>query len=200
LKFTKNRKCFGPQAEERLLEFTRSELFARTFREGMDLVEETAAYLDGPGRADSKKLPRDHALTYASQSMRLTTRLMQVASWLLVQRALKENEMTGAEAREEKRCRRYCWICLPDQKAFTNVLFALTAAFTARSMPKPVIQLPIKSAVLRLRSGEAKKQYPAAPHGDFYCARSNNRARHLYGKYDNREDRQGSFTQQRNIG
>ena len=92
----------GPQAEERLLEFTRSELFARTFREGMDLVEETAAYLDGPGRADSKKLPRDHALTYASQSMRLTTRLMQVASWLLVQRALKENEMTGAEAREDR--------------------------------------------------------------------------------------------------
>ena len=92
----------GPQAEERLLEFTRSELFARTFREGMDLVEETAAYLDGPGRADSKKLPRDQALTYASQSMRLTTRLMQVASWLLVQRALKEEEMTGAEARQDR--------------------------------------------------------------------------------------------------
>jgi len=34
-----------PQAEERLLEFTRSELFNRTFREGMDMVEETAAYL-----------------------------------------------------------------------------------------------------------------------------------------------------------
>ncbi|MEE9346868.1 MAG: DUF1465 family protein [Robiginitomaculum sp.] len=92
----------GPQAEERLLEFTRSELFAKTFREGMDLVEETAAYLDGPGRADSKKLTRDHALTYASQSMRLTTRLMQVASWLLVQRALKESEMNSSEAREDK--------------------------------------------------------------------------------------------------
>lgn len=92
----------GPQAEARLIEFTRSELFAKTFREGMDMVEETAAYLDGPGRSDSKKLSREHALTYASQSMRLTTRLMQVASWLLVQRALKENEMTSAEARLEK--------------------------------------------------------------------------------------------------
>ncbi|HHL43905.1 MAG TPA: DUF1465 family protein [Hellea balneolensis] len=92
----------GPQAEERLLEFTASELFAKTFREGMDLVEETAAYLDGPGRHDSKKLPRDQALSYASQSMRLTTRLMQVASWLLVQRALKEGEMTTAEARQDK--------------------------------------------------------------------------------------------------
>ncbi len=92
----------GPQAEARLKEFTASELFAKTFREGMDMVEETAAYLDGPGRQDSKKLGRNDALIYASQSMRLTTRLMQVASWLLVQRALKEGEMTGAEARAEK--------------------------------------------------------------------------------------------------
>ena len=90
------------QAEARLLEFTRSELFTKTFREGMDMVEETAAYLDGPGRQDSQKLGRDDALTYASQSMRLTTRLMQVASWLLVQRALKESEMTLTEVRAEK--------------------------------------------------------------------------------------------------
>ena len=34
-------------------DFTRSELFARTFAEGMDLVEEAAAYLDGGGRHDA---------------------------------------------------------------------------------------------------------------------------------------------------
>ena len=100
--FPKAIDTLGPQAEERLLEFTGSELFGKTFREGMDLVEETAAYLDGPGRQDSKKLARNDALSYASQSMRLTTRLMQVASWLLVQRALKEGEMTSEEARAEK--------------------------------------------------------------------------------------------------
>ena len=32
-----------PQAEARLMEFTKSELFGKTFREGMDMVEETAA-------------------------------------------------------------------------------------------------------------------------------------------------------------
>ena len=84
------------------MEFTRSELFTKTFREGMDMVEETAAYLDGPGRQDSKQLSRSDAMVYASNSMRLTTRLMQVASWLLVQRALKEGEITTAEARQEK--------------------------------------------------------------------------------------------------
>lgn len=74
-------------------DFARSELFDRTFEEGMQLVEETAAYLDGAGRHDSKILSRNAALSYASESMRLTTRLMQVASWLLVQRAVREGEM-----------------------------------------------------------------------------------------------------------
>jgi len=91
-----------PQAEERLLEFTRSELFEKTFREGMDMVEETAAYLDGPGRQDSHSLSKQDALIYASQSMKLTTRLMQVASWLLVQRAVKTEEMAISEARAAK--------------------------------------------------------------------------------------------------
>lgn len=78
--------------------FARSELFDRTFQEGMDLVEETAAYLDGAGRQDSKLLSRSAALAYASESMRLTTRLMQVASWLLVQRAVREGDMAAEAA------------------------------------------------------------------------------------------------------
>ena len=79
-------------------DFAASELFARTFHEGMELVEETAAYLDGAGRQESKLLSRNAALAYASTSMRLTTRLMQVASWLLVQRAVREGDMTADEA------------------------------------------------------------------------------------------------------
>lgn len=86
----------------RAMEFARSELFERTFKDGMGLVEETAAYLDGPGRAASKRLPRAAALAYAGESMRLTTRLMQVASWLLVQRAMREGEIPMDEASSEK--------------------------------------------------------------------------------------------------
>ena len=80
--------------------FARSELFDRTFKEGMDLVEETAAYLDGVGRQDSKLLSRSAALAYAAESMRLTTRLMQVASWLLVQRAVREGDMAPEAAQD----------------------------------------------------------------------------------------------------
>jgi regulator of CtrA degradation len=68
----------------------------------MDLVEETATYLDGDGRADAKTLERSVSLTYATESMRLTTRLMQLASWLLLHRAVKEGEMTLAQANREK--------------------------------------------------------------------------------------------------
>jgi regulator of CtrA degradation len=93
----------GPEAPqfrqaEAVSGFAKSELFDRTFHEGMSLVEETAAYLDGAGRQDSKLLSRNAALAYASESMRLTTRLMQVASWLLVQRAVREGDMAPEAA------------------------------------------------------------------------------------------------------
>ena len=79
-----------------------SQAFSDLFRSGMALVEETATYLDGPGRQESKKLDRGAALAYATESMRLTTRLMQLASWLLLHRAVKEGEMSLAQASKEK--------------------------------------------------------------------------------------------------
>ena len=79
-----------------------SQTFADLFRDGMTLVEETASYLDGAGRQESKKLERGAALAYATESMRLTTRLMQLASWLLLHRAVKEGEMSLAQAGKEK--------------------------------------------------------------------------------------------------
>ena len=81
---------------------TNSAAFGTLFREGMDLVEETAAYLDGDGRTEAKALERSVSLTYATESMRLTTRLMQLASWLLLHRAVKEGEMTLGQANREK--------------------------------------------------------------------------------------------------
>ncbi|GJD31832.1 hypothetical protein PMNALOAF_3095 [Methylobacterium adhaesivum] len=79
-----------------------SDAFRTLFREGMTLVEEAAAYLDGEGREESRLMSRDGTLNYAGETMRLTTRLMQIASWLLVQRAVSEGELTPNEALEEK--------------------------------------------------------------------------------------------------
>ncbi|HYA80173.1 MAG TPA: DUF1465 family protein [Methylocystis sp.] len=79
-----------------------SEAFCALFREGMALVEEAAAYLDGQGREEAKALPRAEAMAYAAESMRLTTRLMQIASWLLLQRAVNQGEMTRAQAASDR--------------------------------------------------------------------------------------------------
>ncbi len=78
--------------------FASSELFKSLFHEGMDLVKETAAYLDGPGRMEVQGLNRNENLLYTKESMLLTTRLMQMASWLLVHRAVGEGEMTTEES------------------------------------------------------------------------------------------------------
>ena len=75
-----------------------SQHFKTLFQDGMTLVEDVAAYLDGPGRQQSKGLPRAVALAYAAESMRLTTRLMQIASWLLVQKAVNDGELAEEEA------------------------------------------------------------------------------------------------------
>ena len=92
----------GREPVDFLARFTASEQFEKVFREGMGLVEETANYLDGPGRKDARLLDRNGAIAYATESMRLTTRLMQLASWLLLQRAISAGELTPDDARKEK--------------------------------------------------------------------------------------------------
>ena len=113
--------------------------FKILFRDGMALVEETAAYLDGYGRDDAKQLPRLAALAYASESMRLTTRLMQIASWLLLQRAVNEGEMTQAESMADKRRTRLAWQQPPVTENPTHAL------------PEPLLALIEKSLRLQER-------------------------------------------------
>jgi regulator of CtrA degradation len=79
-----------------------STAFTAMFREGMALVEETATYLDKEGREQSQRLSRAGSLSYAAESMRLTTRLMQLASWLLLQRAVNDGDISADQASHER--------------------------------------------------------------------------------------------------
>jgi regulator of CtrA degradation len=83
-------------------DFIDTAMFDRTFDEGMALVEETARYLDGKGREEARTLPRKAAMLYAGESMRVTTRLMQAASWLLVQRAVRDGDMERSDALHDR--------------------------------------------------------------------------------------------------
>lgn len=78
--------------------FALSPQFRALFDEGMTLVEDTANYLDGQGRAEARLLKPPLNVAYATESMRLTTRLMQLASWLLVRRALNRGEISPEQA------------------------------------------------------------------------------------------------------
>ena len=82
--------------------FAASSRFSELFSYGMDLVEETAAFLDSDGREAARGLAKTASAVYGAESMRLTTRLMQLASWLLLQRAVAEGEMTTEQAVAEK--------------------------------------------------------------------------------------------------
>src|SRR5215510_16137718 len=82
--------------------FAASDQFDAIFKEGMSLVERTAAYLDGAGRKEARALKGPVAVLYATESMRLTTRLLELASWLMIRRALKEGEITPDEAKSKR--------------------------------------------------------------------------------------------------
>src|SRR3974390_2267464 len=83
--------------------FAQSDQFRTVFREGMALVEAAATYLDGDGRKEARKLQPPHSLAYATESIQLNTRVMQLASWLLIRRAVSEGELTLEQALEEQR-------------------------------------------------------------------------------------------------
>lgn len=95
-----------PSNVDRTVRFAERLAFSRSFQplfdDGMALVDETALYLDGAGRTDAKALSRQAATLYAAESMRLTTRLMQIASWLLLQRAANQGDMSRAQVEAEK--------------------------------------------------------------------------------------------------
>jgi regulator of CtrA degradation len=83
--------------------FARTSAFNFLFSEATHLVDRTAGYLDGQGRADSADLRGSAALAFAQESTRLSTRLMRLMSWLLIRRALVEGDMTEEEADAQRR-------------------------------------------------------------------------------------------------
>ncbi len=128
-----------------------SEAFKALFKEGMNLVESSAAYLDGPGRIESKVLRRPAALAYATESMRLTTRLMQVASWLLLRRAVNEGEITPAQALSDKhrvRLTRQELACAPEIRAELPPAFVDLCALSIRLQAR-VLHLDASIAAAR---------------------------------------------------
>lgn len=142
-------------AERRLA----SPAFFSLFQEGMALVEETAAYLDGEGRAASAALSRGRLAAYVQQSMRLSTRLMQLASWLLLRRAVAEGEMAEATARREA--------------AKIDITGPLRDMDAEALLPEPLIGLIARSFELQRRVAQLDAALAAPSAADMAALRPN---------------------------
>ena len=146
--------------------FQASEQFDRIFSEGMALVERSAAYLDGDGRRDSKGLPNETTVLYATESMRLTTRLLELASWLLIRRALKEGEITPEEAQRKRGRIRLQSLGRPSHtKGFTELPQGLRDLIEASfALHDRIVQLDRAMGPLSQASEERDPANPVANH------------------------------------
>lgn len=75
-----------------------SAFIERVYREALALVQETASYLEREGLGERDALSAEIRTVFTGESLRVTTRLMQVVAWLLVHRAVAQGEMSSGEA------------------------------------------------------------------------------------------------------
>ncbi|MBL4666580.1 MAG: DUF1465 family protein [Sneathiella sp.] len=88
--------------------------FSRTYDEALRLVMEAREYLLGPGKLAVRKLSNEASFFYATESLRLTTRLTECMSWLMFQRAVIEGEITAEEGQADECHLQFQLVCLPD--------------------------------------------------------------------------------------
>lgn len=88
--------------------------FSSTFDEALALTREARAYLAGPGQEAVPKLSPEQSFGYATESLRMTTRLTEAMSWLFFQRAVQAGEITAEEAQDQDCHLQHAEVCLPE--------------------------------------------------------------------------------------
>ena len=71
--------------------------------EAMVLADEARSYFDRVAREERLSLEPVDRVGFSCESLKVTTRLMQVIAWLLAQRAVAAGELSRAEAGDEDR-------------------------------------------------------------------------------------------------
>jgi regulator of CtrA degradation len=92
-----------------------SEFFGKTYGEAMSLLIEARDYLTHREPIDRSALVAEDRLRVCSETMRLTSRLMQVMAWLLAQRAVYEGEISQDRALEGHGALAGVEICMRDE-------------------------------------------------------------------------------------
>jgi len=73
------------------------------YTESMLLADEARSYFDDGGREDRLALEPFVRVTFACESLKVTTRIMHIVAWLLTQRAVETGEIPGHDGRRPER-------------------------------------------------------------------------------------------------
>lgn len=80
-----------------------SRFLEKTYQEAMELTQQVASYLEGENKHHQDSiLNPETEVYYASESMRVSTCLMQVMSWFLVQKGVAAGEINKEQAKSFK--------------------------------------------------------------------------------------------------
>jgi regulator of CtrA degradation len=80
-----------------------SRLIDSLYTEAMLLADEARSYFDDAGRDDRIALEPFVRVSFACESLKVTTRIMHIVAWLLTQRAVETGEIAKREGRRPER-------------------------------------------------------------------------------------------------
>jgi regulator of CtrA degradation len=80
-----------------------SRLIDSLYTEAMLLADEARYYFDDAGRDDRIALEPFVRVSFACESLKVTTRIMHIVAWLLTQRAVETGEIPNREGRRPER-------------------------------------------------------------------------------------------------
>jgi regulator of CtrA degradation len=87
------------QAEVRIT----ARLIDSLYTEAMLLADEARSYFDVAGREERAMLDPFVRVSFACESLKVTTRIMHIVAWLLTQRAIETGEIPGTDGRRPER-------------------------------------------------------------------------------------------------
>lgn len=73
------------------------------YREAMSLTDEARSYLEDSGREERDRLAGGVRVSFACESLKITTRVMHITAWLLTQRAIETGEIPYREGTRPQR-------------------------------------------------------------------------------------------------
>ena len=100
----------------------RAAFLSRAYREALSLADQALDYFSANGDRDRRRLPPRMQAVYTAESLRISSRLMHVIAWVLVQRAVEEGEISPEEACEPDRRLGGQDVCLPRRKGAVDAL------------------------------------------------------------------------------